>query len=38
MEIIRREGKRLMMAQRSETVVGNMIRRILKIIREEYAT
>uniref|UniRef100_A0A3F2YPJ3 Translation initiation factor eIF2B subunit beta n=1 Tax=Takifugu rubripes TaxID=31033 RepID=A0A3F2YPJ3_TAKRU len=37
MEIIRKEGRRLIAAQPSETTVGNMIRRVLKIIREEYA-
>lgn len=37
MEIIRAEGKKLMAADPSESVVGNMVRRVLKIIREEYA-
>ncbi|KAI3364326.1 hypothetical protein L3Q82_011123, partial [Scortum barcoo] len=37
MEIIRKEGRRMSAAQPSETTVGNMIRRVLKIIREEYA-
>ncbi|XP_023259247.1 translation initiation factor eIF-2B subunit beta [Seriola lalandi dorsalis] len=37
MEIIRKEGRRMTAAQPSETTVGNMIRRVLKIIREEYA-
>ncbi|XP_061560325.1 translation initiation factor eIF-2B subunit beta [Phyllopteryx taeniolatus] len=37
MEIIRKEGRRMAAAQPSETTVGNMIRRVLKIIREEYA-
>lgn len=37
MEIIRNEGRRMTAAQPSETTVGNMIRRVLKIIREEYA-
>ncbi|KAM8832348.1 translation initiation factor eIF2B subunit beta isoform 1-T1 [Spinachia spinachia] len=37
MEIIRTEGRRMSAAQPSETTVGNMIRRVLKIIREEYA-
>lgn len=37
MEVIRGEGKRLMSAEATETVIGNMVRRILKIIREEYA-
>uniref|UniRef100_A0A3B3TUB5 Translation initiation factor eIF2B subunit beta n=2 Tax=Poecilia TaxID=8080 RepID=A0A3B3TUB5_9TELE len=35
MEIIRKEGRRMTAAQPSETTVGNMIRRVLKIIREE---
>ncbi|XP_025110515.1 translation initiation factor eIF-2B subunit beta-like [Pomacea canaliculata] len=38
MEIIRAEGKKLMAADPSESVVGNMVRRVLKIIREEYAS
>ncbi|XP_064617122.1 translation initiation factor eIF2B subunit beta-like isoform X3 [Liolophura sinensis] len=38
MESVREEGKRMMAAQSSETAVGNMARRVLKIIREEYAT
>ncbi|XP_071225448.1 translation initiation factor eIF2B subunit beta-like isoform X2 [Salvelinus alpinus] len=37
MEIIRKEGKRMTAAQPSETTVGNMVLRVLKIIREEYA-
>ncbi|XP_019740508.1 translation initiation factor eIF2B subunit beta [Hippocampus comes] len=37
MEIIRKEGRRMAAAQPSETTVGNIIRRVLKIIREEYA-
>jgi len=37
MEIIRKEGRKMMQAQPSETAVGNMVRRVLKIIREEYA-
>uniref|UniRef100_A0A8D0AQ29 Translation initiation factor eIF2B subunit beta n=1 Tax=Sander lucioperca TaxID=283035 RepID=A0A8D0AQ29_SANLU len=37
MEIIRKEGRRITAAQPSETTVGNMIRRVLKIVREEYA-
>lgn len=37
MESVVKEGKRLIAAQQSETAVGNMVRRILKIIREEYA-
>uniref|UniRef100_A0A3Q3AQ23 Translation initiation factor eIF2B subunit beta n=1 Tax=Kryptolebias marmoratus TaxID=37003 RepID=A0A3Q3AQ23_KRYMA len=36
MEIIRKEGRRMTAAQPSETTVGNMIRRVLKIIREEF--
>uniref|UniRef100_A0A4W5R727 Translation initiation factor eIF2B subunit beta n=1 Tax=Hucho hucho TaxID=62062 RepID=A0A4W5R727_9TELE len=38
MEIIRHEGRRITAAQPSETTVGNMVRRVLKIIREEYAS
>uniref|UniRef100_A0A3Q3WRE0 Translation initiation factor eIF2B subunit beta n=1 Tax=Mola mola TaxID=94237 RepID=A0A3Q3WRE0_MOLML len=38
MEIIRKEGRRMIAAQPSDTTVGNMIRRVLKIIREEYAS
>lgn len=37
MDMIRKEGRRMIAAQPSETTVGNMIRRVLKIIREEYA-
>uniref|UniRef100_A0A8C9SPJ1 Translation initiation factor eIF2B subunit beta n=1 Tax=Scleropages formosus TaxID=113540 RepID=A0A8C9SPJ1_SCLFO len=37
MEIVRKEGRRMTAAQPSETTVGNMVRRVLKIIREEYA-
>ncbi|KAL5016275.1 hypothetical protein ScPMuIL_005864 [Solemya velum] len=37
-EIVRREGLKMMRAQPSETSVGNMVRRVLKIIREEYAS
>ncbi|XP_030070322.1 translation initiation factor eIF2B subunit beta isoform X1 [Microcaecilia unicolor] len=37
MEIIRKEGRRMTAAQPSETTVGNMVRRVLKIIREEYS-
>ncbi|XP_053330952.1 translation initiation factor eIF-2B subunit beta [Spea bombifrons] len=37
MEIIRREGRRMISAQPSETTVGNMVRRVLKLIREEYS-
>ncbi|ERE73508.1 translation initiation factor eIF-2B subunit beta-like protein [Cricetulus griseus] len=36
MELIRVEGRRMTAAQPSETTVGNMVRRVLKIIREEY--
>jgi len=38
MDIIRQEGKILMETAPSETVVGNMTRRILKIIRDEYGS
>lgn len=38
MDFIRPAGKKLMNAQPSEDAVGNMVRRILKIIREEYTT
>ncbi|XP_073494196.1 translation initiation factor eIF2B subunit beta isoform X1 [Phyllobates terribilis] len=37
MVIIRREGRRMTAAQPSETTVGNMVRRVLKLIREEYS-
>ena len=37
MDFIRVAGKKLMDAQPSEAAVGNMVRRILKLIREEYA-
>ena len=37
MAIVTSEGKRLMDTQPSETVIGNMVRRVLKIIRDEYA-
>ncbi|KAM6462157.1 translation initiation factor eIF-2B subunit beta isoform X2 [Python bivittatus] len=37
MNLIRKEGKRMSAAQPSETTVGNMVRRVLKIIREEYS-
>ncbi|KXJ17540.1 Translation initiation factor eIF-2B subunit beta [Exaiptasia diaphana] len=37
MEIVKREGKRLSNAQPTESAVGNMVRRVLKIIREEYS-
>ncbi|XP_045057180.2 translation initiation factor eIF2B subunit beta isoform X2 [Desmodus rotundus] len=36
MKLIRREGRRMTAAQPSETTVGNMVRRVLRIIREEY--
>ncbi|XP_044540906.1 translation initiation factor eIF-2B subunit beta-like [Gracilinanus agilis] len=36
MELIRKEGRRMMATQPSETTVGNMVRRVLKIIHEEY--
>ncbi|ELT91105.1 hypothetical protein CAPTEDRAFT_162605, partial [Capitella teleta] len=36
LDIIRSEGKRLMEAQPTETAVGNMVRRVLKVIRDEY--
>lgn len=35
-ETIQAEGKRIIYADPSETVIGNMIRRVLKIIRDEY--
>lgn len=34
--IVREEGGRLMQAQPSETAVENMVKRVLKIVREEY--
>uniref|UniRef100_F7AM21 Translation initiation factor eIF2B subunit beta n=1 Tax=Ciona intestinalis TaxID=7719 RepID=F7AM21_CIOIN len=36
MNTIKKEGKKMITAQPSEYVVGNMVRRVLKIIREEY--
>ncbi|XP_038621869.1 translation initiation factor eIF-2B subunit beta [Tachyglossus aculeatus] len=36
MELMRKEGRRMTAAQPSETTVGNMVRRVLKIVREEY--
>ncbi|NXS40680.1 EI2BB factor, partial [Balaeniceps rex] len=36
MDLIRTEGQRMAAAQPSETTVGNMVRRVLKVIREEY--
>lgn len=38
MKIIQREGHKITSIQPSAYVVGNMVRRVLKIIREEYAT
>ena len=38
MEIVKQVGINLMETAPSETVVGNMTRRVLKIIRDEYAT
>ena len=38
MEFVRSAGKQLIDAQPSVDAVGNMVRRILKIIKEEYAT
>ncbi|XP_041475077.1 translation initiation factor eIF-2B subunit beta-like [Lytechinus variegatus] len=38
MGLIRQEGKRITSAQPAESSVGNMVRRVLKIIREEYAS
>lgn len=37
LEIIREVGKKLMETAPSETVVGNITRRVLKIVRDEYA-
>uniref|UniRef100_A0A8C4QUP8 Translation initiation factor eIF2B subunit beta n=1 Tax=Eptatretus burgeri TaxID=7764 RepID=A0A8C4QUP8_EPTBU len=37
MEVVRNVGRRMLDAQPSEWVIGNMARRVLKIIREEYA-
>nr|XP_033801828.1 translation initiation factor eIF-2B subunit beta-like [Geotrypetes seraphini] len=37
MEMVRLEGGRMTAAQPSESTVGNMVRRVLKIIREEYS-
>ncbi|XP_067848305.1 translation initiation factor eIF2B subunit beta-like, partial [Heptranchias perlo] len=37
LDLIRTEGSRVMAAQPSETSVGNVIRRVMKIIREEYS-
>ncbi|XP_078090697.1 translation initiation factor eIF2B subunit beta [Mustelus asterias] len=36
LDLIRTEGRRVMSAQPTETSVGNIIRRVMKIIREEY--
>ncbi|WAR23225.1 EI2BB-like protein [Mya arenaria] len=38
MEIVRAEGRKLMASQPAESAIGNMVRRVLKIIREEYAS
>ncbi|KAK3586345.1 hypothetical protein CHS0354_038325 [Potamilus streckersoni] len=38
MDVVKKEGKKMMEAQPSETAIGNMVRRVLKIIREEYAS
>lgn len=38
MEVLKYEGRRMMMSQPSETAVGNMVRRVLKLVREEYAS
>ncbi|XP_032800621.1 translation initiation factor eIF2B subunit beta [Petromyzon marinus] len=37
MDVIRSVGRRMAEAQPSETALGNMTRRVLKIVREEYA-
>lgn len=37
MDIVKTEGQKMMAAQPSESAIGNMVRRVLKIIREEYA-
>ncbi|EDO45133.1 predicted protein [Nematostella vectensis] len=37
MQIVRREGKKMANAQPTESAVGNMVRRVLKLIREEYS-
>ncbi|KAL9951985.1 hypothetical protein ACROYT_G044748 [Oculina patagonica] len=37
MQFMRTEGKKMASAQPTDSVVGNMVRRALKIIREEYA-
>lgn len=36
MDIVKTEGKKIMAMQPSESAIGNMVRRVLKIIREEY--
>lgn len=36
-DIVKKEGKTMMDTQPAETATGNMVRRVLKIIREEYA-
>lgn len=38
MDLIRETGKKINATAPSETVIGNMTRRIMKIIRDEYAT
>lgn len=38
MDIVKMEGQKMMAAQPSESAIGNMVRRVLKIIREEYAS
>lgn len=37
MDIIRKDGQRLINAQPTEAAVGNMVRKVLKIVREEQA-
>lgn len=37
MDIVRTEGRKMASAQQTESAVGNMVRRVLKIIREEYS-
>uniref|UniRef100_UPI00398E88F5 translation initiation factor eIF2B subunit beta n=1 Tax=Pristiophorus japonicus TaxID=55135 RepID=UPI00398E88F5 len=37
LQLLRTEGRRVMAAQPTETSVGNIIRRVMKIIREEYS-
>ncbi|OWF40818.1 translation initiation factor eIF-2B subunit beta-like [Mizuhopecten yessoensis] len=38
MEVLKEDGRKMMMSQPSETAVGNMVRRVLKLVREEYAS